>query len=72
MKLFKIIQNIAKSVVVSFICQLIFFVYLLDKDTSWMVVTLNFGKVGKTIDTEVYFVFKILDHLYIIVFKLEH
>lgn len=71
MKLFKIIQNIAKSVVVSFICQLIFFVYLLDKD-SWMVVTLNFGKVGKTIDTEVYFVFKILDHLHIIVFKLEH
>ncbi|KAI7734934.1 hypothetical protein M8C21_020470 [Ambrosia artemisiifolia] len=50
----------AKSVVVSFICQLIIFLYLLDNDTSWMIlassgigVCIEFWKIGKAMHIEV-------------------
>nr|XP_043632630.1 cleft lip and palate transmembrane protein 1 homolog isoform X1 [Erigeron canadensis] len=50
----------AKSVVVSFICQLVIFLYLLDNDTSWMIlassgigVCIEFWKIGKAMHIEV-------------------
>ncbi|XP_043723952.1 cleft lip and palate transmembrane protein 1 homolog [Telopea speciosissima] len=50
----------AKSVVVSFICQLIVFLYLLDNDTSWMIlgsagvgVCIEFWKIGKAMHIEI-------------------
>ncbi|KAB1228195.1 hypothetical protein CJ030_MR5G008792 [Morella rubra] len=50
----------AKSVVVSFLCQLIVFLYLLDNDTSWMIlassgvgVCIEFWKIGKAMHIEV-------------------
>ncbi|KAI7733783.1 hypothetical protein M8C21_023333 [Ambrosia artemisiifolia] len=50
----------AKSVVVSFVCQLIIFLYLLDNDTSWMIlassgigVCIEFWKIGKAMHIEV-------------------
>jgi hypothetical protein len=53
----------AKTVVVSFICQLIIFLYLLDNDTSWMILLssgvgliIEFWKIGKAMHIEVLFV----------------
>lgn len=50
----------AKSVVVSFISQLIVFLYLLDNDTSWMIIAssgigccIEFWKIGKAMHVEV-------------------
>ncbi|KAJ7945187.1 cleft lip and palate transmembrane protein 1-like [Quillaja saponaria] len=50
----------AKSVVVSFICQLIVFLYLLDNDTSWMILAssgvgccIEFWKIGKAMRIEI-------------------
>ncbi|RYR44767.1 hypothetical protein Ahy_A08g041048 isoform C [Arachis hypogaea] len=50
----------AKTVVVSFICQLIIFLYLLDNDTSWMIlassgigVVIEFWKIGKAMRIEI-------------------
>lgn len=50
----------AKSVVVSFISQLIVFLYLLDNDTSWMIIAssgigccIEFWKIGKAMHIEV-------------------
>lgn len=50
----------AKSVVVSFICQLIVFLYLLDNETSWMILAsagvgccIEFWKIGKAMHIEV-------------------
>lgn len=50
----------AKSVVVNFICQLIVFLYLLDNDTSWMILAssgvgccIEFWKIGKAMHIEV-------------------
>lgn len=50
----------AKSVVVSFICQFIVFLYLLDNDTSWMILAssgvgccIEFWKIGKAMHIEV-------------------
>lgn len=50
----------AKSVVVSFISQLIVFLYLLDNDTSWMILAssgigciIEFWKIGKAMHIEV-------------------
>lgn len=50
----------AKTVVVSFICQLIIFLYLLDNDTSWMILAssgiglvIEFWKIGKAMHIEV-------------------
>lgn len=50
----------AKSVVVSFISQLIVFLYLLDNDTSWMILAssgvgccIEFWKIGKAMIIEV-------------------
>ncbi|KAJ4715102.1 cleft lip and palate transmembrane protein 1-like [Melia azedarach] len=50
----------AKSVIVSFICQLIVFLYLLDNDTSWMILAssgvgccIEFWKIGKAMHIEV-------------------
>lgn len=50
----------AKSVVVSFVCQLIVFLYLLDNDTSWMILAsagvgccIEFWKIGKAMHIEV-------------------
>lgn len=50
----------AKSVVVSFICQLIVFLYLLDNETSWMIIAssgvgccIEFWKIGKAMHFEV-------------------
>jgi hypothetical protein len=52
----------AKSVVVSFISQLIVFLYLLDNDTSWMILAssgvgccIEFWKIGKAMHIEVSF-----------------
>ena len=52
----------AKTVVVSFICQLIIFLYLLDNDTSWMILAssgvgllIEFWKIGKAMHIEVLF-----------------
>jgi len=52
----------AKSVVVSFISQLIVFLYLLDNDTSWMILAssgvgccIEFWKIGKAMHIEVPF-----------------
>uniref|UniRef100_M8CIG0 Cleft lip and palate transmembrane protein 1-like protein n=1 Tax=Aegilops tauschii TaxID=37682 RepID=M8CIG0_AEGTA len=49
----------AKSVVLNFICQLIIFLYLLDNDTSWMIlassgvgVCIEFWKIGKAMHVE--------------------
>ncbi|KAH9299229.1 hypothetical protein KI387_030911 [Taxus chinensis] len=49
----------AKSVVVSFICQLIIFLYLLDNETSWMIIAssgigccIEFWKIGKAMHIE--------------------
>ena len=57
----------AKSVVVSFICQLIVFLYLLDNDTSWMIlassgigVCIEFWKIGKAMHIEVSSVYVML------------
>lgn len=54
----------AKSVVVSFISQLIVFLYLLDNDTSWMILAssgvgccIEFWKIGKAMHIEVWFMF---------------
>ncbi|KAK4780445.1 hypothetical protein SAY87_016551 [Trapa incisa] len=51
----------AKSVVVSFISQLIVFLYLLDNDTSWMILAssgvgccIEFWKIGRAMIIEVY------------------
>jgi hypothetical protein len=50
----------AKTVVVSFICQLIIFLYLLDNDTSWMILLssgvgliIEFWKIGKAMHIEI-------------------
>mgnify|MGYP002776792981 FL=1 len=50
----------AKSVVVSFICQLVIFLYLLDNETSWMILgsagigcCIEFWKIGKAMHIEV-------------------
>ncbi|KAL3528131.1 hypothetical protein ACH5RR_012787 [Cinchona calisaya] len=50
----------AKSVVVSFICQLIVFLYLLDNETSWMILAssgigccIEFWKIGKAMHIEI-------------------
>ncbi|MCO5590518.1 hypothetical protein L7F22_044488 [Adiantum nelumboides] len=50
----------AKSVVVNFICQLIVFLYLLDNETSWMILAsagvgccIEFWKIGKAMHIEV-------------------
>ena len=50
----------AKSVVVSFICQLVVFLYLLDNETSWMIIAsagigccIEFWKIGKAMHIEV-------------------
>ncbi|KAL3721273.1 hypothetical protein ACJRO7_033727 [Eucalyptus globulus] len=50
----------AKSVVVNFICQLIVFLYLLDNDTSWMILAssgigccIEFWKIGKAMHIEI-------------------
>lgn len=50
----------AKSVVVSFICQLIIFLYLLDNETSWMIIAssgvgccIEFWKIGKAMHIEI-------------------
>lgn len=50
----------AKSVVVNFICQLIVFLYLLDNDTSWMILLssgvgccIEFWKIGKAMHVEI-------------------
>eukprot|EP00252_Welwitschia_mirabilis_P019611 TRINITY_DN4588_c0_g1_i2.p1 TRINITY_DN4588_c0_g1~~TRINITY_DN4588_c0_g1_i2.p1 ORF type:complete len:615 (+),score=94.38 TRINITY_DN4588_c0_g1_i2:204-2048(+) len=50
----------AKSVVVNFICQLIIFLYLLDNETSWMIIAssgvgccIEFWKIGKAMHIEV-------------------
>lgn len=50
----------AKSVVVSFFCQLVVFLYLLDNDTSWMILAssgvgccIEFWKIGKAMHIEV-------------------
>lgn len=58
----------AKSVVVSFICQLIVFLYLLDNDTSWMILAssgigccIEFWKIGKAMHIEVWILIKSWD-----------
>ncbi|KAM7513915.1 hypothetical protein LguiA_003498 [Lonicera macranthoides] len=50
----------AKSVIVSFACQLIVFLYLLDNDTSWMILgssgvgcCIEFWKIGKAMHIEI-------------------
>ncbi|KAI4378845.1 hypothetical protein MLD38_016271 [Melastoma candidum] len=50
----------AKSVVVNFLCQLIIFLYLLDNDTSWMILAssgvgccIEFWKIGKAMHIEI-------------------
>uniref|UniRef100_A0A0D6QVL4 Uncharacterized protein n=1 Tax=Araucaria cunninghamii TaxID=56994 RepID=A0A0D6QVL4_ARACU len=50
----------AKSVVVSFVCQLIVFLYLLDNETSWMIIAssgvgccIEFWKIGKAMHIEI-------------------
>ncbi|EES12220.1 hypothetical protein BDA96_06G098500 [Sorghum bicolor] len=50
----------AKSVVLNFVCQLVVFLYLLDNDTSWMIlassgigVCIEFWKIGKAMHIEV-------------------
>ncbi|KAI5672150.1 hypothetical protein M9H77_12514 [Catharanthus roseus] len=50
----------ARSVVVNFVCQLIVFLYLLDNDTSWMILAssgigccIEFWKIGKAMHIEV-------------------
>lgn len=50
----------AKTVVVSFICQLVIFLYLLDNDTSWMILAssgvgliIEFWKIGKAMHIEI-------------------
>ncbi|KAH1255257.1 CLPTM1-like membrane protein cnrB [Glycine max] len=50
----------AKTVVVSFACQLIIFLYLLDNDTSWMILAssgigcvIEFWKIGKAMRIEI-------------------
>eukprot|EP00268_Persea_americana_P067538 TRINITY_DN930_c0_g1_i1.p1 TRINITY_DN930_c0_g1~~TRINITY_DN930_c0_g1_i1.p1 ORF type:complete len:593 (+),score=110.97 TRINITY_DN930_c0_g1_i1:118-1896(+) len=50
----------AKSVVVSFFCQLVVFLYLLDNDTSWMILAssgvgccIEFWKIGKAMIIEI-------------------
>ncbi|CAL5368925.1 unnamed protein product [Camellia sinensis] len=50
----------AKSVIVSFSCQLIVFLYLLDNDTSWMILAssgvgccIEFWKIGKAMHIEI-------------------
>ncbi|KAL6845802.1 hypothetical protein ACP4OV_024377 [Aristida adscensionis] len=50
----------AKSVVLNFVCQLIVFLYLLDNDTSWMIlassgigVCIEFWKIGKAMHIEI-------------------
>ena len=65
----------AKSVVVSFISQLIVFLYLLDNDTSWMILgssgvgcCIEFWKIGKAMHIEVNFVITYWDHLLLVDF----
>ncbi|KAG0571434.1 hypothetical protein KC19_VG011000 [Ceratodon purpureus] len=50
----------ARSVVINFICQLIVFLYLLDNETSWMIILsagmgccIEFWKIGKAMHVEV-------------------
>ncbi|KAL2497989.1 Transmembrane CLPTM1 family protein [Abeliophyllum distichum] len=50
----------AKSVIVNFICQLIVFLYLLDNETSWMILAssgvgccIEFWKIGKAMHIEI-------------------
>ncbi|XP_047315214.1 cleft lip and palate transmembrane protein 1 homolog [Impatiens glandulifera] len=50
----------AKSVVLNFICQLVVFLYLLDHDTSWMILAssgigccIEFWKIGKAMHIEI-------------------
>jgi hypothetical protein len=50
----------ARSVVINFFCQLIVFLYLLDNDTSWMIILsagmgccIEFWKIGKAMHIEV-------------------
>ncbi len=52
----------ARSVVINFFCQLIVFLYLLDNDTSWMILLsagmgccIEFWKIGKAMHIEVFF-----------------
>ncbi len=51
----------ARSVVINFFCQLIVFLYLLDNDTSWMIILsagmgccIEFWKIGKAMHIEVF------------------
>ncbi|KAJ3675504.1 hypothetical protein LUZ60_004546 [Juncus effusus] len=50
----------AKSVVLNFICQLVIFLYLLDNETSWMILAssavglcIEFWKIGKAMHVEI-------------------
>ncbi|CAI9763398.1 unnamed protein product [Fraxinus pennsylvanica] len=50
----------AKSVIVNFICQLVVFLYLLDNETSWMILAssgigccIEFWKIGKAMHIEI-------------------
>ncbi|XP_042470318.1 cleft lip and palate transmembrane protein 1 homolog isoform X1 [Zingiber officinale] len=50
----------AKSVIVNFVCQLVVFLYLLDNETSWMILAssgigccIEFWKIGKAMHIEV-------------------
>lgn len=50
----------ARSVVINFVCQLIVFLYLLDNETSWMIILsagmgccIEFWKIGKAMHIEV-------------------
>jgi hypothetical protein len=65
----------AKSVIVSFACQLIVFLYLLDNDTSWMILAssgigccIEFWKIGKAMHIEVSFIISYEDYVYLCVY----
>lgn len=52
----------ARSVVISFACQFVVFLYLLDNETSWMIILsagmgccIEFWKIGKAMHIEVPF-----------------
>lgn len=65
----------AKSVIVSFISQLIVFLYLLDNDTSWMILAssgigccIEFWKIGKAMHIEVAIIFNFFHSTQIFLF----
>lgn len=50
----------ARTIVLNFICQLVIFLYLLDNDTSWLILVsagiscgIEFWKIGKAMHVEV-------------------